>query len=120
MEEKRLPTDLQQLESEVSELKEITDDSQIFPENVSTTPCEWITRESLQKLVNNIRRLEVDRDIGEEYYSGALAVCKSEEEKKFIITESRKFRQAAKDMINALMRKLNLELDKARVIGRYA
>ena len=102
---KRLPTELAPELISKTEVQ-ASDKSNARPDEQAQDTSQWINKESLHQLQQDITALEKRYEEQESQYLKKVSACESQEEKELLETEYFKSRQTAKDMIDRMKRDL--------------
>ena len=116
--DKRLPTELMPKQIPRTEIQAM-DESYIHPDEQAPDTWEWINKEILNQLQQEIFTLEKEYDDQEAVYLRKVFACESREERELLETKYFKSRQTAKDMINRKKRDLAQKIDQALINERY-
>ena len=114
---KRDATDL--LPPPPSELKEISEDSELFPLDVWDRPWQWINKELLEEYHASINALEHRIDLLDEAYDRHHLRITTPEDREALRDAYMRNKQAAKDMINERKKEFEKLLKKATVTEKY-
>ena len=117
LKDKRDATDL--LPPPPSELKEISEDSEIFPQDVWERPWKRINKEVLKKHYANIKALEQHVVFMEEVFQRQILRYSHQEDQEMLRDACMRNKQAAKDMINEQKKEFEKLLEKADVIDKH-
>ena len=119
LKEKRLPTKMFPPMSKSSDLLYTSAVFRKVPEDVEELPCEWINKESLLKLSDEIEELKSELEKQQIAYHVEFKTCKDQEMKKKITADYFKSRQAAKDMIDRKQKEYTRLSEQTRINFRF-